>query len=98
MISNNVWLCAIGYCLNFFVGRIAVAGSDYVSRSNVLLTFNAATRSIEVPVNLRDNNVFKGEKDFSGTLTLVTGSQRVAIVERSAVATIVDDESEQIVL
>ena len=78
-----------------FAGGIAVAASDYVGQSNVLLTFNAATRSIDVSVNLIDDNVHEGEEDFSGTLTLVTDSQRVAIVQGSAVATIVDDESEQ---
>ena len=73
-------------------GRIAVAGSDYVRRSNVLLTFNAATRSIDVPVNLIDDSVYEREEDFSGTLMLVPDLQRVAIDRGSAVATIVDNE------
>ena len=71
-------------------GRIAVAGSDYVGQSNVRLTFNAATRSIDVSVNLIDDRVYEGEEDFVGNL--VTDSQRVAIVQGSAVATIVDNE------
>ena len=75
-------------------GRIAVAGSDYVGRSNVLLTFNAATRRNEVSVNLIDDSVYEGEENFVGNLTLVADSQRVAIVQGSAVATIVDNESE----
>ena len=44
-------------------------------------------------MELIDDNAFEGEEDFSGILTLVTDSQRVAIVQGSAVATIVDDES-----
>ena len=80
--------------LSSFVSRIAVAGSDYVGRSNMLLTFNAATRSIEVPVNLIDDSVYEEEEDFSGTLTLASSSQRVTIVQGSALATIVDDDSE----
>ena len=67
--------------------------NDYVGQSNVLLTFNAATKRIEVSVDLIDDSVYEGEEDFSGILTLVSVSQRVAIVERSALATIVDDES-----
>ena len=76
-------------------GRIALAGSDYVGRSNVLLTFNAATRSIEVSVSLNDDSVYEEKEDFSGTLALFSNSQRVTIVQGSAVATIVDDESVQ---
>ena len=78
-----------------FVGRIAVAGSDYVGQSNILLTFNAATRSIDVSVNLIDDSVYEGNEDFIGNLTLITDSQRVAIFQGSAVATIVDNEGEQ---
>ena len=84
-----------GYSFNYFEPCTAVAGSDYVERSNVMLTFNAATRRIEVSVDLIDDNEFEGEEDFSGTLTLVSDSQRVAIDHGSVVATIVDDESGQ---
>ena len=80
---------------NFKSHIAAVDGSDYVGRSNVLLTFNGTTRSIDVLVDLFDDNLFEGEIDFSGNLTLVADSQRVAIVQGSAVATIVDDEGEQ---
>ena len=76
-------------------GRIAVGGSDYVGRSNVLLTFNAATKNIEVPVSLSDDIMYEEEEDFSATLALFSDSQRVTIVQGSAVATIVDDESVQ---
>ena len=76
------------------VGRAAVAGSDYVGRSNVLLTFNAATRRLNVSVNLIDDSLSEREEAFNGNLTLVSDSQRVAIVQGSAVATIVDDDSE----
>ena len=69
------------------------ANNDYVGQSNVLLTFNAATKRIVVSVDLIDDSVYEGEEDFSGILTPVSVSQSVAIVERSAVATIVDDES-----
>ena len=62
--------------------------SDYVKQSNVLLTFNAATRSIEVSVNLTDDSVLEGEEDFSGTLTLVSDSPRVTLSPDSALATI----------
>ena len=92
--SSNVF--GYHHCAKNFKGRTAaVNGSDYVERSNVLLTFNAATRSIDVLVDLFDDNLFEGEKDFNGNLTLVADSQRVAIVQGSAVATIVDDEGGQ---
>ena len=78
-----------------FEGRIAaVAGSDYVGRSNVLLTFNAATTRLNVSVSLIDDNLSEKEEAFNGNLTLVSDSQRVTIVQGSAVATIVDDDSE----
>ena len=78
-----------------FEGRIAaVAGSDYVEHSKVLLTFNAGTRRLNVSVNLIDDNLFEKEEHFNGNLTLVSDSQRVAIVQGSTVATIVDDDSE----
>ena len=58
----------------------------------MLLTFNAATRSIDVPVNLIDDSVREGEEDFSGNLILVSDLRRVGIVRGTAVATIVDNE------
>ena len=61
----------------------------------MLLTFNVATRSIAVPVNLTDDSVYEEEEDFSGTLTLVSNSPRVTIAPVNAVATIVDDEGMQ---
>ena len=78
--------------LNFPVGRIAVAGSDYVGRSNVLLTFNADTTSIEVPVNITDDSVYEGDEDFSGILTLFSTSPRVSIGPATALATIVEND------
>ena len=83
---------ALVYDVNYFVGRIAVAGSDYEGRSNVLLTFNAATRSIAVPVNLTDDSVYEGEEDFGGTLSLVSDPPRVTINPDNAVAAIEDNE------
>ena len=78
--------------LNSFVGHTAIDGPDYVGRSNVLLTFNADTTSIEVPVNITDDSVYEGEEDLSGTLNLVSDSPRVSIGPSNAVATILDDE------
>ena len=78
--------------MNYFVGRIAVAGSDHVGRSNVLLTFNAATRSIQVEVELIDDNVFERDEDFNGVLSLVSSSPSVTIGPDNALATIEDDE------
>ena len=77
---------------------MAVDGSDYVGQSNVLLTFNATATRIEVSVNLVGNNMFEGEEDFIGTLSLVSDSPRVTIDPDSALATIVDDQSIQILL
>ena len=79
-----------------FVGRIAMNGSDYVERSNVLLTFNATTRRIAVTVDLIDDNLFEQEEDFSGIVTLISDSQRVTISPDIALATIIFDESRQI--
>ena len=87
----------LSYGLNFFADRTAaVAGSDYVGRSNVLVTFNGTTRSIDVSVNLLGNYVPEEEEDFSGILTLVSDSPRVTIDPDIALATIVDNESIQI--
>ena len=58
----------------------------------MLLTFNAATRSREVSVILRDDSVYEGEEDFRGILTLVSESPRVTISPDNAVATIEDNE------
>ena len=69
-------------------------GSDYVGHSNVLLTFDAATRSIAVSMNLIDDSVYEGEEDFSATLTLVSDLERVTIDVDNALAIIEDDESE----
>ena len=78
--------------LNSFVGRVAVDGSDFVGRSNLLLTFNADTTSIVVPVNITDDSLYEGEEDFSGTLNLVSDSPRATIGLSNATATILDDE------
>ena len=58
----------------------------------MLLTFNAATTRLNVPVNLIDDNTYEREEDFSGTLALVSTSPRVSIGPSTALATIVDDE------
>ena len=71
-----------------FLGRIALGGSDYVGRSNLQLTIS---KSINVPVNLIDDNFFEGEEDFNGILTLISG-ENVTISPDNALATIVDDE------
>ena len=74
----------------FFLGFRAVAGSDYSGRSNVLLTFNAATRSREVPVVLLDDSVFEGEEDFIGIIA--SDSSGVNILFEEVLAIIDDDE------
>ena len=58
----------------------------------MLLTFNADTTSIEVPVNITDDSVYEGEEDFSGTLNVVSDSLRVTVSQSNDVATILDDE------
>ena len=50
-----------------FLGHIALGCSDYVGRSNLQLTIS---KSMNVPVNLIDDNFFEGEEDFNGILTL----------------------------
>ena len=65
-------------------------GSDYDGRSNVLLTFNAATSRLNVSVNLRDDSIYEGDKNFNGTL--VTDLERVTVRPDNAMATIEDDE------
>ena len=85
--------CSSRLWSQFYVGRTAaVDGSDYDGQSNVLLTFNADTTSIEVPVNITDDSLYDGEEDFSGTLTLVSDSPRVIFDPSNAVATILNDE------
>ena len=69
--------------------------SDYVGQSNVMLTFNATTRSVQVEVDLIDDMVFETDEHFNGILTLVSDSPRVTIDRGSTVATIVEDEGEQ---
>ena len=66
---------------------------DYEGQSNVLLTFNATTRTIQVPVGLIDDNDFEGDEDFNGLLSLVSTLSRVIIAPDNAIATIVEDES-----
>ena len=68
-------------------------GLDYDGRSNVLLTFNAATRKLNVSVDLITDNIYEREEDFNGVLT--TSSPRVTISPGNALATIVDDESKR---
>ena len=67
-------------------------GLDYVGQSNMLLTFNATTRSAELEVDLIDDSVYETVEDFNGTLTLVSNSERVTFNPENAVATIEDDE------
>ena len=65
-------------------------GPDYVGRYNVLLTFNASTRAVEVPVDLIDDFEFEGDEDFNAILTLVNG-ERLTLSQDRAVATVVDN-------
>ena len=81
--------------LHSAIGRIAVNGSDYDGRSDVLLTFNAVTRSIEVPVGLINDNTYETEEDFNGVLSLVSDSPGVTIAPDNALATIEDDDGMQ---
>ena len=75
------------------VGQVAMNGSDYEGQSNVLLKFNAASKRIEIPVNLINDMVFEREEDFNGILTLVSDSPDVTIGPDNALATIENDES-----
>ena len=50
------------------------------------------TRTIQVPVDLIDDNEFEGDEDFNGLLTLVSSLSRVIIAPDNALATIVEDE------
>ena len=77
--------------VSIFLGRMAVAGSDYVGRSNVLLTFNAITRTNEVLVDLLNDSEFEGDEDFNGILTLTSG-ERVVVDPENAPVTIVDND------
>ena len=70
-------------------------GIDYVGQSDVLLMFNAATRSIQIKVGLIDDIAFETDEDFNGILTLVSGSPRVTIDPDNALATIEDNEGVQ---
>ena len=67
---------------------------DYVGRSNMLLTFNAAARRLNVSVDLFDDSRYEREEDFNGILS--SDSQRVTISPDNALATIMDDDSMQI--
>ena len=69
-------------------------GLDYVGQSNVLLTFNAGTRRLNVSVDLFGDSRYEREEDFNGTLS--SDSPRVTISPDNALATIVDDDSMQI--
>ena len=59
------------------------------------LTFNAGTTSLNVSVDLRDDNLYEREEDFNGNLTFVSG-ERVTVSPDNALATILDDEGKQI--
>ena len=67
-------------------------GSDFIGQSNMLLTFNAATRNIEIEVDLVDDLVFEGEEDSNGILSLVSTSPSVTINPDNALAIIGDNE------
>ena len=66
-------------------------GLDYVGRSNVLLTFNAGTRRLNVSVDLMNDLMYEGEEDFNGILS--SDSPRVTVSPDNALATILDDDS-----
>ena len=66
-------------------------GLDYVGQSNVLLTFNAGTRRLNVSVDLMNDLMYEGEEDFNGILS--SDSPRVTVSPDNALATILDDDS-----
>ena len=66
---------------------------DYIGRSNVLLIFNAATRRLNVSVDLIDDNKYEREEDFNGILN--SDSPRVTVSPDRALAIIEDDDSMQ---
>ena len=61
----------------------------------MLLTFNATTRITHINVDLKNDNVFETDEDFSGILTLVYNSPRVTISPDNTLVTIEDDEGKQ---
>ena len=60
-------------------------------RTTQTVTFSPGTQSQTVQVPIIDDNIFESTEDFSAQLT--TSDRRVNIVEPTAVATIVDDDT-----
>ena len=60
-------------------------------RTTQTVTFSPGTQSQTVQVPIIDDNIFESNEDFSAQLT--TSDRRVNIVEPTAVATIVDDDT-----
>ena len=61
----------------------------------MLLTFNAATRRLNVSVDLFDDSRYERKEDFNGILS--SDSPRVTISPDNALATIVDDDCMQVI-
>ena len=71
------------------VSSLLIAGSDYTSPGAVTLTFNSTTTSLEVPVDILNDNILENNETFIGDLA--TTDDRVDLNPINATATIIED-------
>ena len=72
--------------------HLFAAPSDYTAVSGHTVTFGPSDSVQQVEVRLQSDAICEGNETFRGLLSLPSGSQRVTLGERSAIATILDDD------
>ena len=70
----------------------AMAGQDYTSIINMPIILRPGMQTIQITVNLIDDQLIEINEVFRGTLSLVT-TDRVSLGLDNADATIIEDES-----
>ena len=82
------------FCLACVVaGGIAVAGGDYISIFNMIITLGPGQLFVDIPVDIVNDEIFEMLESFYGNLVLTEAFDRVTVDPAMARADIMDDGS-----
>ena len=81
------------FCLACVVaGGIAVAGGDYITIFNMVITLGPGQLFVDISVDIVNDEIVEVLKRFYGNLILTEAFDRVAVVPAMARVDIIDDE------
>ena len=90
----------LGVCGVYIAGGIAVAGEDYISISNMVITLGPDQLFVDIPVDIVNDDIVEEMESVYGNLLNITGDAdlRVTVNRTMARADIIDGEGKWLLL